>query len=150
MINKQYAIASAQRSLNEKNHLACSASVFSAKHLIIIQSHQSATSIHALPAPENRPHSKAMAITCRGPPPLPPGKRFLQRASRKLPAGPSYRSFRDPALEAWIPPGQRLPTPRDDDEDDIDGFDLSSSIKICDEPARLDCVSFFFWPRFLF
>ena len=86
-----------------------------------------------------------MAITCTGPPPLPPGKRFLQRASRKLAVGPTYRSFRDPSLEAWIPPSQRVGTPRnddDDDVDDIDGFDLSG-IKILDEApaaARLDTL----------
>jgi len=48
-----------------------------------------------------------MAITivsnCLGPPPLPPGKRFLQRSSRKLSS--TYRSFRDPAVEAWLPHG---------------------------------------------
>lgn len=45
-----------------------------------------------------------MAITavasCLGPPPLPPGKRFLQKSSRKLSS--TYRSFRDPAVEAWL------------------------------------------------
>ncbi|XP_011313137.1 uncharacterized protein ckn isoform X1 [Fopius arisanus] len=44
-----------------------------------------------------------MAITavasCLGPPPLPPGKRFLQR-SKKLSS--TYLSFRDPAIEAGI------------------------------------------------
>ncbi|KAG7209670.1 hypothetical protein KM043_011316 [Ampulex compressa] len=48
-----------------------------------------------------------MAITavtsCLGPPPLPPGKRFLQKSSKKLSS--TYRSFRDPAVEAWIPSG---------------------------------------------
>lgn len=48
-----------------------------------------------------------MAITavtsCLGPPPLPPGKRFLlQRSAKKL-SSSTYRSFRDPAVEAWIP-----------------------------------------------
>ncbi|XP_034936267.1 caskin-2 isoform X2 [Chelonus insularis] len=46
-----------------------------------------------------------MAITavssCLGPPPLPPGKRFLQRSSKKLSS--TYLSFRDPAIELWIP-----------------------------------------------
>ncbi|XP_026299346.1 caskin-1-like isoform X2 [Apis mellifera] len=46
-----------------------------------------------------------MAITavtsCLGPPPLPPGKRFLQKSSKKLSS--TYRSFRDPAVESWIP-----------------------------------------------
>lgn len=46
-----------------------------------------------------------MAITavtnCLGPPPLPPGKKMLQRSSRKLSS--TYKSFRDPAVEAWIP-----------------------------------------------
>lgn len=46
-----------------------------------------------------------MAITavssCLGPPPLPPGKRYLQRSSKKLSS--TYHSFRDPAVEAWIP-----------------------------------------------
>nr|XP_012220919.1 PREDICTED: caskin-1 isoform X2 [Linepithema humile] len=45
-----------------------------------------------------------MAITamanCLGPPPLPPGKRFLQK-SRKLSS--TYKSFHDPAVEAWLP-----------------------------------------------
>lgn len=45
-----------------------------------------------------------MAITavasCLGPPPLPPGKRFLQKSSRKLSS--TYKSFRDPAVEAWL------------------------------------------------
>lgn len=48
-----------------------------------------------------------MAITvmsnCLGPPPLPPGKRFLHKSSRKLSS--TYRSFRDPAVEAWLPNG---------------------------------------------
>ncbi|XP_012271629.1 caskin-1 isoform X3 [Orussus abietinus] len=48
-----------------------------------------------------------MAITavsgCLGPPPLPPGKRFLQRSSRK--SSSTYRSFRDPAVESWWPSG---------------------------------------------
>lgn len=48
-----------------------------------------------------------MAITavsfCLGPPPLPPGKRFLQKSSKKLSS--TYHSFRDPAVEAWIPCG---------------------------------------------
>lgn len=48
-----------------------------------------------------------MAITavtsCLGPPPLPPGKRFLQKSSKKLSS--TYKSFRDPAVEAWIPCG---------------------------------------------
>ncbi|XP_046733869.1 caskin-1 isoform X1 [Diprion similis] len=48
-----------------------------------------------------------MAITavssCLGPPPLPPGKRFLQRSSRKLSS--TYQSFRDPAIEVWNPLG---------------------------------------------
>ncbi|XP_061937454.1 caskin-1 isoform X2 [Apis cerana] len=48
-----------------------------------------------------------MAITavtsCLGPPPLPPGKRFLQKSSKKLSS--TYRSFRDPAVESWIPSG---------------------------------------------
>ena len=48
-----------------------------------------------------------MAITavtsCLGPPPLPPGKRFLQKSSKKLSS--TYRSFRDPAVESWIPGG---------------------------------------------
>lgn len=47
-----------------------------------------------------------MAITavtnCLGPPPLPPGKRFLQK-SRKLSS--TYRSFRDPAIETWLSHG---------------------------------------------
>lgn len=47
-----------------------------------------------------------MAITavsnCLGPPPLPPGKRFLQK-SKKLSS--TYTSFRDPAVEAWLPRG---------------------------------------------
>ena len=46
-----------------------------------------------------------MAITavpsCLGPPPLPPGKRFLQKTSKKMSS--TYHSFRDPAVEAWIP-----------------------------------------------
>ncbi|XP_072749430.1 caskin-1-like isoform X2 [Anoplolepis gracilipes] len=45
-----------------------------------------------------------MAITavasCLGPPPLPPGKRFLQKSSKKLSS--TYKSFRDPAVEAWL------------------------------------------------
>lgn len=45
-----------------------------------------------------------MAITamanCLGPPPLPPGKRFLQK-SKKLSS--TYKSFHDPAMEAWLP-----------------------------------------------
>lgn len=86
-----------------------------------------------------------MAIaSCRGPPPLPPGKRLLQRAGigRSTKTGvsgaPSYRSFRDPSLEAWIPPSQRLPTPGQHDDDgedvvdDVDGFDLAG-IKLIDE-----------------
>lgn len=82
-----------------------------------------------------------MAITC--PPPLPPGKRFLQRASRKFAIGPSYKSFRDPSLEAWIPPSQRICTPHDDDDiDDIDGFDLIG-IKVTDQTTRLDIFFFF-------
>ncbi|KAI4503177.1 hypothetical protein M0802_001399 [Mischocyttarus mexicanus] len=48
-----------------------------------------------------------MAITavtsCLGPPPLPPGKRFLQKSSKKLSS--TYRSFRDPAMESWLPNG---------------------------------------------
>lgn len=48
-----------------------------------------------------------MAITavtsCLGPPPLPPGKRFLQKSSKKLSS--TYKSFRDPAVEAWLPHG---------------------------------------------
>lgn len=48
-----------------------------------------------------------MAITavtnCLGPPPLPPGKRFLQKSSRKLSS--TYRSFRDPAIETWLSHG---------------------------------------------
>ncbi|XP_076243660.1 CRK like proto-oncogene, adaptor protein isoform X1 [Calliopsis andreniformis] len=48
-----------------------------------------------------------MAITavsiCLGPPPLPPGKRFLHKSSKKLSS--TYKSFRDPAVEAWIPCG---------------------------------------------
>lgn len=48
-----------------------------------------------------------MAITavtnCLGPPPLPPGKRFLQKSSKKLSS--TYTSFRDPAVEAWLPRG---------------------------------------------
>lgn len=48
-----------------------------------------------------------MAITavtsCLGPPPLPPGKRFLQKSTKKLSS--TYKSFRDPAVEAWIPNG---------------------------------------------
>lgn len=48
-----------------------------------------------------------MAITavtsCLGPPPLPPGKRFLQKSSKKLSS--TYRSFRDPAAETWDPIG---------------------------------------------
>lgn len=48
----------------------------------------------------------SMAITamtnCLGPPPLPPGKRFLQR-SKKLSS--TYKSFHDPAVEAWLPHG---------------------------------------------
>ncbi|XP_011350692.1 caskin-1 isoform X2 [Ooceraea biroi] len=48
-----------------------------------------------------------MAITvvsnCLGPPPLPPGKRFLHKSSRKLSS--TYKSFRDPAVEAWLPHG---------------------------------------------
>ncbi|XP_046586894.1 caskin-1 isoform X1 [Neodiprion lecontei] len=47
-----------------------------------------------------------MAITavsgCLGPPPLPPGKRFLQRSSRKLSS--TYQSFRDPGIEVWNQP----------------------------------------------
>lgn len=93
-----------------------------------------------------------MAITCTGPPPLPPGKRFIQRASarKQVAVGPTYRSFRDPSLEAWIPASQRIATrrglptdngdePKDDDFDDIDGFDLSGIKLCCDEPIiRLD------------
>uniref|UniRef100_A0ABD2X4E3 Uncharacterized protein n=1 Tax=Trichogramma kaykai TaxID=54128 RepID=A0ABD2X4E3_9HYME len=80
-----------------------------------------------------------MAVMCPGPPPLPPGKKFLQRATRKLSTGPTYRSFRDPSLEAWIPPEQRLCTPQDDDDiDDIDGFDFSSVKLIKEEQIRLD------------
>lgn len=46
-----------------------------------------------------------MAITSvssclMGPPPLPPGKRFLAR-SKKLSS--TYLSFRDPAIESWMP-----------------------------------------------
>lgn len=48
-----------------------------------------------------------MAITavtnCLGPPPLPPGKRFLNKSSRKLSS--TYRSFRDPAIETWLSHG---------------------------------------------
>lgn len=48
-----------------------------------------------------------MAITavtnCLGPPPLPPGKRFLQKSSRKLSS--TYKSFRDPAIETWLSHG---------------------------------------------
>lgn len=47
-----------------------------------------------------------MAITavpsCLGPPPLPPGKRFLQRSTTKK-LSSTYLSFRDPAVESWIP-----------------------------------------------
>jgi len=50
-----------------------------------------------------------MAITavtnCLGPPPLPPGKRFLQKSSRKLSS--TYKSFRDPAIETWL--SHRIP-----------------------------------------
>lgn len=48
-----------------------------------------------------------MAITavtnCLGPPPLPPGKRFLQKSSKKLSS--TYKSFRDPAVETWLSHG---------------------------------------------
>ena len=68
-----------------------------------------------------------MAITAvssclLGPPPLPPGKRFLHRtsasnvtnASKKLQQQQSstYLSFRDPAVEAWIPTGIVVAYPR--------------------------------------
>lgn len=50
---------------------------------------------------------RQMAITavtnCLGPPPLPPGKRFLQKSSRKLSS--TYKSFRDPAVETWLSHG---------------------------------------------
>ncbi|KAL7297935.1 hypothetical protein TKK_0008955 [Trichogramma kaykai] len=83
-----------------------------------------------------------MAVMCPGPPPLPPGKKFLQRATRKLSTGPTYRSFRDPSLEAWIPPEQRLCTPQDDDDiDDIDGFDFSSVKLIKEEQIRNGKIS---------
>lgn len=90
-----------------------------------------------------------VSLTCRGPPPLPPGKRLLQRATRKLNgvSPPTYRSFRDPSLEAWIPPSQRVSTPGstsydydEDDLDEVDGFDFSG-IKLIDE-ARLDDFSY--------
>ncbi|XP_008560833.3 uncharacterized protein LOC103580732 isoform X2 [Microplitis demolitor] len=47
-----------------------------------------------------------MAITSvssclMGPPPLPPGKRFLATRSKKLSS--TYLSFRDPAIESWMP-----------------------------------------------
>lgn len=49
-----------------------------------------------------------MTVTsCLGPPPLPPGKRFLQRSSKKLSS--TYLSFRDPAIESWIPMVQEIP-----------------------------------------
>lgn len=41
--------------------------------------------------------------SCLGPPPLPPGKRFQHRALKKMSS--TYHSFRDPAVEAWIPNG---------------------------------------------
>ncbi|XP_025996410.1 caskin-1 isoform X1 [Solenopsis invicta] len=48
-----------------------------------------------------------MAITavtnCLGPPPLPPGKRYSQKSSKKLSS--TYKSFRDPALETWLSRG---------------------------------------------
>ncbi|KAG5335069.1 CSKI1 protein, partial [Acromyrmex charruanus] len=48
-----------------------------------------------------------MAITsitnCLGPPPLPPGKRFLQKPSKQLSS--TYKSFCDPAVEIWLPHG---------------------------------------------
>lgn len=55
-----------------------------------------------------------MAITavpsCLGPPPLPPGKCFLQRSSKKMSS--TYYSFRDPAVEAWMPSGIQQPDQR--------------------------------------
>jgi len=48
-----------------------------------------------------------MAITsitnCLGPPPLPPGKRFLQKPSKQLSS--TYKSFCDPSVEIWLPHG---------------------------------------------
>lgn len=47
-----------------------------------------------------------MAITavssCLGPPPLPPGKRFIKRTTINKKLSSTYLSFHDPAIESWL------------------------------------------------
>lgn len=81
-----------------------------------------------------------MAITavssCLGPPPLPPGKRFLQKSSKKLSS--TYKSFRDPAVEAWLPTGifdmsRTRTSPRDAVDKPLFAIGASNLFRSCSE-----------------